>query len=52
MVRGLSFGVVVSMLIVSSGSRVAAGPPPIHRGADVHFTAGGAARRRATPSAI
>jgi len=41
MVRGLSFGVVVSMLIVSSGSRVAAGPPPIHRGADVHFTAGG-----------
>jgi len=41
MVRGLSIGVVVSMLIVSSGSRAAAGPPPIHRGADVRFTAGG-----------
>src|SRR5262245_34026161 len=41
MVRGLSIGVVVSALIVSSGSIVAAGPPPIHRGADVRFTAGG-----------
>ena len=43
MVRGLSIGVVVSMLIVSSGSSVAAGPPPIHRGADVRFTTGGTA---------
>jgi hypothetical protein len=41
MVRGLSIGVVVSMLIVSSGSRVVAGPAPIHRGADVRFTMGG-----------
>ena len=44
MVRGLSIGVVVSMLIVSSGSSVAAGPPPIHRGTDVRFTAGGTAK--------
>ena len=41
MVRGLSIGVVVSMLIVSTGSRVTAGPAPIHRGADVRFTMGG-----------
>jgi hypothetical protein len=43
MVRGLSIGVVVSMLLVSSGSSVAAGPA-IHRGADVRFTAGGTAK--------
>ena len=41
MVRKVSIGAVVSMLIVSSGSGVAAGPPPIHRGADIRFTAGG-----------
>ena len=41
MVRRLSIGVVMSMLIVSSGSRVSAGPTPIHRGADVRFTSGG-----------
>ena len=41
MVRGLSIGMVVLTLIVSSGSRVVAGPAPIHRGADVRFTMGG-----------
>ena len=40
MVRKVSIGAVVSMLIVSSGSSVSAGPP-IHRGADIRFTAGG-----------
>jgi hypothetical protein len=33
--------VIVSMLIVSSGSNVVAGPSPIHRGADVRFATGG-----------
>lgn len=44
MVRRLSIGVVVLMVIVSGGSRVAAGPAPIHRGADVRFTMGGTAK--------
>jgi len=41
MARKLCVGMVLGMLVFTSGSRVAASPAPIYRGADVKFTLGG-----------
>ena len=41
MARGLYLGMVLSVCVVMSASRVMAAPTPIYRGADVKFTLGG-----------
>jgi hypothetical protein len=41
MARGLYVGMVLSVFVVMSASRVMAAPSPIYRGADVRFTLGG-----------
>jgi len=43
MARGLYVGIVWSVFVVMSASRVMAAPVPIYRGADVKFTLGGSA---------
>jgi len=40
MARGLCVGMVMAMFVLTTGSRVVAGPAPIYRGADVKFTFG------------
>jgi hypothetical protein len=43
MARGLSVGMVLSVFVVMSASRVMAAPAPIYQGADVKFKLGGSA---------
>jgi hypothetical protein len=44
MARKLWVGMMLAMLVFNTGSRVAASPVPIYRGADVKFTLGGTSR--------